>query len=578
LRLTRNADSVMHYIAITSVPHAPPNSAGSVAALAIVEKTQSRPCFSIKTSVAESCQESGRFRRCDAGSARAFSNRQVKETLFFLLAGIICQTALWAEVRTAAPFGDNMVLQRECVVPVWGTARPGEKVTVSFAGQDKSATTGDDGKWMVKLDPLKACKTPAELRIAGVDDITLKNILVGEVWFCSGQSNMYLGVGTVLDKDREMAAADYPLLRQAWVRNPPDIINSAKQPVTGGNCNWKLCTPQSAVGFSAVAYFFGRELMKELDVPVGLIVSAVGGTRIEPWTNREGFAAVPELKEYIPQVDSWPDESTTTATPGQSTTGTPTADSSPAASLSSPPAFSPTPASHLHPGQLYNALVHPVVPFAIRGVIWYQGENNAGDGPVYFDKMRGIITGWRQVWGQGDFPFYFVHLAYAPVRDAQRRALSIPNTGMAVNIDSSDGRNIHPPNKQDTGKRLALLALAKTYGKAGIACEGPLYKEYKIEGNRIRLSFDHVSGGMMWGQKKDLEPVSEIKSDSSNNFQIAGEDRKFVVAEAKIEGDCVVISSPQVSTPVAVRYPASGRIFLYNRDFLPAGPFRTDQW
>jgi sialate O-acetylesterase len=520
-----------------------------------------------------------------------------------ILAVCMLSWTLSAAVKMPKIFGDNMVLQREMPVPVWGWAEKGEKVTVAFSGQEKTATAGEDGKWMVKLDPLKASSVPQTMTVSSSEiskspNLQIKNILVGEVWICSGQSNMEWSVGGVLNAKDEIAAATNPIIRHIKVqktqcsRKLDDIDNGV----------WEVCSPQTAGGFTAVGYFFAKTLVKELDIPVGLIGSNWGGTRIEPWTCPEGFKLFPEFKSIVSQVEKW--DSTTEA--GRANFAeyaekmkdwTKKAEKAIAVKQAVPdlPASPlPLPDPQL-PTKLYNGMIYPLIPYAIRGAIWYQGESNAGDGLAYVQKKKALIEGWRQVWKQGDFPFYHVQLAnyttsdpnrpeggdgYSRLREAQLQSLSIKNTGMAVIIDIGEAKDIHPKNKQDVGARLALWALANDYGKK-IEFSGPLYKSFKVEGNKIRIEFDHADSGIFVGEKTGLEPVKEIKNGKPGWISIAGEDRKFYFADALIDGKTLVVSSDKVANPAAVRYHFTANpegLHLYNKEGLPASPFRTDAW
>lgn len=411
---------------------------------------------------------------------------------------------LSAAERLANIFGDNMVLQRDRAVPIWGWAGKGQVIKVVFGSQEKTVTADENGCWMVRLDPMPANKNPQELKVTGAASIVVKNVLVGEVWICSGQSNMEMALRDVLNFEAEKNAAEYPNLRTATIGLdhrplPQDEMNHSPL--------WLICSPKTVGVFTAVGYFFGRELFKTLDVPIGLISTSVSGTRIEPWICPEGFRAVPELKALSDQVDGW--LPTTDAGRkryqdyfGQLKTWILSAESAVAAKrmIPAPPQDPWAPNDIQQPTRLYNAMVHPLVPYAVRGAIWYQGEANGGEGMTYFHKMRALIGGWRQLWGQGHpsasseqaFSFYFVQLAnyqksdpnkpegndgygFARLREAQLKSLAITNTGMAVTIDIGDANNIHPRNKQDVGKRLALWALAKDYQQT-IPYSGPLYK------------------------------------------------------------------------------------------------------
>ena len=454
--------------------------------------------------------------------------------------------------------GSGMVLQRDLPVPVWGWAGAGEKVVVSFAGQSRSVKAGEDGRWMLRLDLLKASVEAASMVVEGDNRITLDNILVGEVWICSGQSNMEWRLIQGMKGKEEVAAAKHPEIRLFDVPGH----TTSPLPREKGAGNWKACTPETASGFSAVGYFFGRRLQKELGVPVGLVGSNWGGTRIEPWVTQAGFESVPELSGLAYQVKQY---QATTRVGGSS------------------------------PSAIYNSMVHPLTPFAMRGGIWYQGESNGNEGISYYHKKHALVNGWRKAFQNKDLAFYWVQLAnfqgenrkpvggdgWAKLREAQTRALDIPGTGMAVITDIGAANDIHPRNKQDVGWRLAQWALHQTYGRKDLVPAGPLYKGQEIEGDSIRLFFDHVGKGLMVGRKDGLEPTSEVKDGKLEHFAIAGDDKKWFWAEAVIDGDNVVVRSADVPRPAAVRYGFTmnpARANLYNREGIPASPFRTDNW
>ena len=470
---------------------------------------------------------------------------------------------LSAEVKLPNVIGNDMVLQRDLPVPIWGWADKGEAVTVSFAGQTKTAKADNDGKWMVKLDKLKASAKPAKLTVKGSNEIKLENILVGEVWICSGQSNMEWSIRSSMNAKEEITASDHPDIRLFNV--PGHKVHPQPQERLAIPAEWKVCKPETSANFSAVGYYFGRRLHKELGVPVGLVGSNWGGTRIEPWTTLAGFESVSELSKEAEKVKSYKAD---TKVGGGS------------------------------PSAIYNQMVHPLAPFAMRGGIWYQGESNGGEHMSYYHKKHALVNGWRKVFQNKNLAFYWVQLAnfrqpnqkpeggdgWAKIREAQTKALDIPHTGMAVAIDLADAHNpndIHPRNKQDVGGRLAQWALHQTYGKKNLVPTGPLYKSHKIKGSKVHLSFDHVGKGLMIGKKTKLEPTAEVKGGKLEHFSIAGEDKKWVWADAAIDGDTVVVSSKEVKKPVAVRYgftmnPANAN--LYNKDGIPALPFRTDDW
>ena len=490
-----------------------------------------------------------------------------------------------ADVKLPGIFGDHAVLQRQLAVPVWGWADPGEKVTVTFAGQQKTATADAAGKWSLKLDPLSA-GGPYDLKVQGKNTLTRIDLLVGEVWLCSGQSNMGMTVGGVQDKDREIAEANYPKIRMASPAHTP-----LPEPVNDTTVSWAVCSPKTVANFSAAAYFFGRDLHRDLSVPVGLINSSWGGTPIQAWTSLPAQKAVPELapiaENYLKAVVSYDPDKAQQQYQKQ-LAGWEKARAK--AKAEQKPFKNRKPQTPVRPEKspnsaatLYNGMIVPLVPYAIRGAIWYQGESNAGNAQIYAVQMRTLIANWRTDWNEGDFPFLFVQLpnfmaaqtkpsesvgGWPLIREQFVQTLAVPNTGMAVTIDIGEADNIHPRDKQDVGKRLEQWALAKVYGKNVTAC-GPLYKSMRKEGDKIVLKFDYAQGGL------------EVKGGGPlKGFAIAGPDKKFVWADAKIEGQTVVVSAQGVSDPAAVRYawannPACN---LFNAAGLPASPFRTDNW
>ncbi len=501
---------------------------------------------------------------------------------------------LHADMTLPRVFGDNMVLQRDRPIPVWGKADPGEKITVAFADQKQATTADENGAWQVTLDSLPANKTPQSFVVSGKNKVTLENVLVGEVWLCSGQSNMEWLVEKSANPEEEKAAANFPEIRHFKVPR-----TSSAFPQSDVKANWQVCSPTTVGGFSAVAYYFARELFQKLDVPIGLLHSSWGGTSIEVWMSPESVATISELaelqakvfsqsslspegkkrhEEYLAELKKW-----TAATEVALAKNQP---------VTEPPAV-PWPAwDNPQPTQLYKGMIHPLAPFAMRGAIWYQGESNGSDDAIYLNKLQALIGGWRTKWNQGEFPFYIVQLAnfskasddgktWSKVREAQIAALtSIPNTGLAVTIDIGETKDIHPKNKQDVGKRLALCALAGPYGK-DINPSGPLYKGYSVEGSKIRISFNHAKEGLMIGKKEGLAAVVPEADGKIKWLEIAGEDQQFKRADAAIEGGELLVSSPEVPSPVAVRYafkqdPAGAN--LYNAEGLPASPFRTDLW
>lgn len=502
---------------------------------------------------------------------------------FALAALLLSSRPLVADVRLPALFTDNAVLQRDMPLPVWGWADPGEQVTVRIGDQTKTATPdAKTGKWTVKLDPLPV-GGPLTLTISGKSKVTLKNVLVGEVWICSGQSNMQMSVGRVRGAKQEIAAANYPKIRLISVP-----LRGTAEPQDDFNGRWVECSPQTVGDFSAAAYFFGRELFKNLDVPIGLIHSSFGGSSCETWVNRSALEAEPSFKPMLDRYDR--ELASYSEAAAKANYGKQIADWTKAAALAkavgkkapNPPGRPVPPRTNqFFPSNLYNAMLHPLLPYGIRGAIWYQGETNAGRAYQYRTLFPTLIKSWRAEWQEGEFPFYFVQLAnfmatkpepsdsaWAELREAQSLTLKVPATGQAVIIDIGDARDIHPKNKQDVGKRLALWALAKTYGK-DVVYSGPTYKSQEIQGDKVELSFDSIGGGLV-----------AKGGDKLKGFAIAGSDKKFVWADARIEGDKVIVSSPKINSPAAVRYAWADNpeCNLYNKADLPASPFRTDDW
>lgn len=461
-------------------------------------------------------------------------NRSCAAVLTFLCVAATTSAAL-AAVTPNPLFSDNAVLQQGQKVPVWGTAVDGEEVTVRFQDQTKTAKAAG-GKWRVDLDPLKA-GGPFELTISAGNTVTAKNVMVGEVWVASGQSNMQWPVKLSADPDKTAADSANSQLRLLTV---PRVASD--NPLDSVNVSWTESSPQSVPEFSAVAYHFGRLLQQKLNVPVGLINTSYGGTPAEAWTSRAALEAVPQLKGLLSQA--------------------PTGTSAPQ-----------------RPTGLYNAMIHPLLPYAIKGAIWYQGESNAGRAWEYQTLFPTMIRNWRHDWGQGDFPFMFVQLApfhkkvaepgdsqWAELREAQRLTLAEPNTAMAVITDIGDEVDIHPKQKQPVGERMALSALALAYGQQVIH-SGPALAGVDFRGSEAVIKWNHVGGGLVAQGGDQLE-----------GFTIAGKDQKFHKATAKIEGDTVVVSSPEVAEPVAVRYGWADFpvVNLANREGLLASPFRSD--
>lgn len=474
-------------------------------------------------------------------------------------------SGVWANVTPASPFTDHMVLQRGTDTPVWGTAAPGERVSVALAGQTRSTVAGGDGKWMVRLNNLKA-GGPHTLSIRGSNRVQLNDVYVGEVWLCSGQSNMDFTVAKtakysfagVVNEAQEVAAADYPQIRMFkgdWT------MAATPQTAVGGA--WKVCTPANVREFSAVGYFFARALHKALGVPVGIIAQTLGASTAEAWIRREALQTIPEMKTRLDAFD------------------VAVRDFSPSAP-GAPRRRDPVQDQH-NPTVLYNGMIAPIVPYGIQGVLWYQGESvlDGAAGIRLYPKVQAtLIQDWRALWKKPGLPFYIVQLAaYAranpEMRAAQATVLALPRTGMAVTIDIGNRTNVHPRNKQDVGERLCRIALADAYGRR-IESSGPVYRSMRVEGGAIRLQFSHLGGGLV---ARGSERGERRLRGELGAFEIAGSEGRFVPAVARIEGEGVVVSSPEVAVPAAVRYAWKGfpeGPNLYNKAGLPAAPFQTE--
>lgn len=639
----------------------------------------------------------------------------MKKTVL-LLAVLFSIRSVFANITLPRIFSDNMVLQRNKPIPIWGWAAANEKITVQFNKQVKTVKADKTGQWKLALEP-ELAGGPWQLTIKGKNSITINNILVGEVWICSGQSNMEWPVNSSNNKDLEIKNANFPQIRHFKV--PNTVATTPQKDVTGGD--WKVCSPQTVADFTAVGYFFARDLYQQLNVPIGLINTSWGGTMVETWISKEAFENTEEFKtlfgnapianletamkqraqQLVQKIESlqgplkagtdtgnwklvafddagWPhmklpatwesqgfeeldgivwfrktimiseaqagktaildlakvddidetwvngtkvgsllrwDESRRYTIPagilkaGKNVIAVRVTDNTGGGGIYGDAAemkltIDNTPQSlagdwlfrvesirtsnsnnpNSYPTLLFNGMVNPLIPYAIEGAIWYQGESNAGRAYQYRKAFPLMITDWRQRWNQGDFPFYFVQLAsfnagngdtqkgstWAELREAQTATLSLPNTGMAVTIDIGESKDIHPRNKQDVGKRLAAIALNNLYQK-NTECSGPMYQAMKTVGNKIELSFTHIGTGFMAKDK-----YGYIKG-----FEIAGPDQKFHFAQAQVTGDKLVIYSDKVPAPVAVRYAWADDMpeaNLYNKEGFPAVPFRTDNW
>jgi sialate O-acetylesterase len=503
---------------------------------------------------------------------------------FAILVSSFCLSQSRADITLPAMFSDHMVLQSGAPVPVWGTAEPEETVTVEFEGQKKTAQSDAAGKWSVKLDPLSINGVGHELIVTAapkskVASRKIADVLVGEVWLCSGQSNMGFTVKSAQNFDAEKAAATLPKIRMFTVAS-----GAAVEPQQTCRGQWAVCSPDTVGNFSAAAYFFGRDIHAKLGFPVGLINSSVGGTEIEAWISLDAQknvpAAQPTLQDWDKRVDTWNPENAKAQFLKQKAAWQVAADAAKAAGKPAPrePRIPVDPKLDSNrPANLFNGKIAPLIPFAIKGAIWYQGESNADTvqrGLAYRVELPLLIEDWRKRWSAA-FPFAWVQLpdfnAHNPegwvlVQEAMLKSLSLPHTGMAVTLGLGEASNIHPLDKQDVGHRLALWALDAVYGGKG-EWSGPLYSGNKIEGNEVTISFSHAKGLM-------------VKAGSAPAFLIAGEDKQWKPATAKISGDQAIVSSPEVPHPVAVRYAwADNPAFnLYNAAGLPASPFRTDDW
>jgi sialate O-acetylesterase len=488
-------------------------------------------------------------------------------------------SALHAAVAVASPFTDHAVLQRGQPIPVWGTADAGEKVTVTFDGQTKMVAAGADGKWRINLDSHTA-GGPYDFTVAGTNTIKLTDILVGEVWVCSGQSNMEFVVKNARNSEQEIAAANFPKLRHFAVTK-----KTSDTPLTSCAGTWTVCTPETVGGYTAVGYFFGRKLLQELDVPIGLLHTSWGGTPAEAWTSKPSLTSTTTFKDVFTAWDKQGENYPAQLEAFKKTIAKWDTEAAAAKAAGKPEPKKPRPpqdpkTSPHKPATLYNGMLNPLVPYGIKGAIWYQGESNAGRAKEYHELLSLMIGDWRQSFGQGDFSFYIVQLAnymarkpepgdssWAELREAQYlTTTTVKNTGMAVIIDIGEEKDIHPKNKQDVGLRLALNALAKDYGKQ-IEYSGPIYKSLAVDGVNAVVSFDHLGGGLT------------VTGDKLTGFAIAGEDKKFVWADAKIVGNTVVLSAAGVTKPVAVHYAwgDNPECSLSNKAGLPAVPFRTDR-
>jgi sialate O-acetylesterase len=497
---------------------------------------------------------------------------------------LVCSIALapsaLAEVRLPKIISDHMVLQAEKQATIWGWADPQEKIEVTLGTKTATTAASSEGKWSVKLD-VPAAGASLEMSVAGKNTVTVKDILIGEVWICSGQSNMEWMVSQSDNKDAESAAANYPLIRHFKVTR-----QTSDTPLEDLKGEWVVCSPATVPNFSAVGYFFGRELHKQLgDRPVGLIGTNWGGTPAESWASRKALEAEPLLKPllerwdkqvadynpenaqkaYLKAKEDWEKKAAEAKAANQPVPRAPSAPTSPAQSAG-------------RPANLYNAMIAPLLPLSVKGAIWYQGESNVSRAQQYRTLFPAMIRNWRADFNAPELPFYFVQIApfrynspqaCAELWEAQLHTLkTVPKTGMVVTTDIGNFTNIHPGNKQDVGLRLAKWALSKDYGKKGISYSGPLYQSAKVEGGKMRLSFENAAG------------LKARDGKALTHFSIAGEDQKFVPAEATVDGEFILVHAADVTKPVAVRFAwdESAEPNFVNASGLPASPFRTDSF
>lgn len=497
-----------------------------------------------------------------------------------LLTTALLSHAVRADVKLPAIISEHMVLQSGVEVPIWGWADPGEEVSVSFASQTKSTKADAAGKWSVKLGSLKTTGEAQTLTVTGKNKLSVADVLVGEVWLGSGQSNMAMQVSRASDPEKEAAEAKFPAIRMFT-----ESSAAAAKAQEEGKGAWVVCDPATVGRFSATAYFFGRELHKSLGLPVGLINSSVGGTPIESWISPEAQQRFPELKaaeeaqakaeppfdavaakaKFERDLAKWKEVAAKAKAEGKT----------PPRAPRDPVALRQRKGNR---GGLFNGKIAPLVPYAIRGAIWYQGEANSAlnKAPLYQLQLTTLITDWRTRWGS-EFPFAWVQLPnfdgggvrdWPTVREGMLKTLAVPKTGMAIAIDIGEAKDIHPKNKQEVGRRLSLWALGTVYGKKVPATSGPLPAGHEVRGREVVLKFTHTDGGLV------------AKDGDLKGFVIAGEDKQWKPAQAKIDGGKVIVSSPEVPKPAAVRYawenfPACN---LTNGAGLPASPFRTDDW
>jgi sialate O-acetylesterase len=509
-----------------------------------------------------------------------------------ILSALLCLLVgdLHAAVAMPAFFNDHAVLQRDKPLPIWGSAEPDEAIEVSLGVQKATAKAGADGRWKVVLAGQPASRQPLVLTVKGGNTLVRSDILLGDVWLCSGQSNMSMpmnGFAKIPEYPDDLKDAEQPLIRQFGAK---DV--SALEPQSDIEGAWAVASAKTVGGFSAVAYHFARALQARTGVPVGIIRAAKGSTNIESWLSREAISAAPGMKPLADKIAAafadWENAKQRSAAAGK-----------PADAAAPPPhPFSEASAVRLHCATRYNAMIAPFAGMALRGIVWYQAEHNALNPQLvaaYPDAQRALVDSWRKLFSDEHLPFLYVQLPgygqptddpglienWALMRESQARCLDVPGAYMAVTIDIGQADDIHPSNKYDVGQRLAALAMHHVYGKDEVVPGGPMFKGMTIADGKAVISFTGLGGGLMAGLKEGRGPAVPRADGKLQRFAIAGEDRKWVWADTAIEGDTVVVSSPRVPVPVAVRYAFSANpagADLYNRAGFPAAPFRTDAW
>jgi len=532
----------------------------------------------------------------------------------FVVVGVLCAVCGVgrADVRVPSIIGEYMILQSGTNTPLFGWADPGEPVTVTVGDASAKTTTGANGRWKVVFTDLKATATPVTVSIAGKNILTFKDVLIGDIWVCSGQSNMALPVRRILGRDvndpKGLGQANYPQIR--LFKLPKETF---LEPQTDCKGSWAVCTPGASKEFSATGYFFGREIHRAEKIPVGLINACRGSSSGQMWTSLEGLKSEAVLSKYLNQALTaradfprhkecylrdrakwkentarWPE----TAKRWETEAAKARAEGKESPAKPEPPGAAPAKPVGMDawedniitaPTSLFNGMIAPLIPFGIKGTIWYQGEGNASEAELYRTLFPAMVRDWRTRWARGDFPVYFVQLSsyraprdqpgesnWAAFREIQSMLQkAVTNSGMAVTVDIGNANDIHPLTKEEVGRRLSLVALAKTYNHP-IEYSGPMYERMEIEGGKIRLHFTHVGAGLVAKGGESLK-----------RFAIAGADRKFVWGGARIDGKTVTVSSSTVSHPVAVRYAWDinpDGCNLFNAVGLPASPFRTDDW